>query len=76
MGERFQQLRQEKGMSQPELARAAKVSVGALRNWEQGRRIPLFDAAIRLALALGVSLDELAGIGPTVGDKKGGKKGK
>jgi transcriptional regulator with XRE-family HTH domain len=63
-------------MSQPELARAANVSVGALRNWEQGRRVPLFDAAIRLAQALGVSLDELAVIGPPE-EKKGGKgKGK
>lgn len=60
MGNRLQQLRRDKGMSQPALADAAGVPVGSLRNWEQGRRLPQLDAAYRLALALGVSLDDLA----------------
>jgi transcriptional regulator with XRE-family HTH domain len=34
---------------------------GSLKNWEQGRRLPQLDAAYRLARAVGVSLDELAG---------------
>jgi transcriptional regulator with XRE-family HTH domain len=75
MGQRLQQLRQAKEMTQTELAEAAGVPVGTLRCWEQGRRVPLFDAAIRLARALGVSLDELAGEVPAK-EKKGGKKGK
>jgi transcriptional regulator with XRE-family HTH domain len=62
MGQRLQRLRQAAGMSQPALAQAAKVPLGTLRNWEQGRRIPALDAAARLAQAMGVSLDELAGI--------------
>jgi transcriptional regulator with XRE-family HTH domain len=62
MGNRLKQLRQQKGMSQAELAKAAGVPFGSLRNWEYGRRTPLLDAAARIAQALGVTLDELAGI--------------
>ena len=49
MGIRFQELRQEKGLSQSELARAAGVPLASLKNWEQGRRMPAFDAAFKLA---------------------------
>jgi transcriptional regulator with XRE-family HTH domain len=61
MGTRLRRLRQEKGMSQPQLAAAAGVPVGTLRNWEQDRRVPLLDTAARVAGALGISLDVLAG---------------
>jgi transcriptional regulator with XRE-family HTH domain len=64
MGRRFKTLREAAGLSQPQLAKAAEVPVASLRGWEQGRRTPLFDAAVRVAEALDVSLDELAGIGP------------
>jgi transcriptional regulator with XRE-family HTH domain len=63
MGERLGRLRRDRGLSQPQLAKAAGVSVWSLRQWEQGRRTPLLDAAARVAVALGVSLDDLAGIG-------------
>lgn len=62
MGERFKRLREAAGLSQSEAAEAAGVPFATLRNWEQGRRQPLLGAAARLAQALGVSLDELAGI--------------
>jgi len=61
MGERLQQLRHAKGLTQPQLAEAVGVPVGTLRNWEQGRVLPQFSAAYQLAKALGVTLDELAG---------------
>jgi len=61
MGERLQTLRRERGLTQVELARAAGVPVGSLRSWEQGTRTPLLDAALRIAKALDVTLDELAG---------------
>ena len=82
MGGRFQELRLKKGLSQSQLARAAGVPVSTLKNWEQGRREPLLSAAYRLAKALGVSLDELAGKvfeeGPPTEEKpaRGKKKGK
>lgn len=77
MGQRLQELRQRAGLSQSELARAAEVPIGSLRNWEHGRRTPLLDAAARIALALGITLDELAGIdqaGTSPAKKGKGKK--
>jgi transcriptional regulator with XRE-family HTH domain len=61
MGQRLKRLREEKGFSQPELAEAARVPVGSLRNWEQDRSFPLLDSAARIAHALGITLDTLAG---------------
>jgi transcriptional regulator with XRE-family HTH domain len=58
---RMKRLREASGLSQPQAARAAGVPVGTLRGWEQGRRVPTLEAATRLAQAIGVSLDELAG---------------
>jgi transcriptional regulator with XRE-family HTH domain len=46
-------------LSQPSLAARAGIPVASLRNWEQGRTMPNFDAACRLADALGVTLDQL-----------------
>jgi transcriptional regulator with XRE-family HTH domain len=64
MGIRLKRLREAAGLTQAKLAEAARVPVGTLRNWEASRRTPLFDAAVRLADALGVTLDELAGRKP------------
>jgi transcriptional regulator with XRE-family HTH domain len=60
-GQRLQRLRQAAGLSQSQLATAADVPIGTLRNWEQDRRAPLLDTAARVSQAIGVSLDELAG---------------
>jgi hypothetical protein len=49
------------------------VPVKSYQQWEQGRRVPLFDAAARVAAAMGVSLDELAGQEPP--ERGRGKKG-
>ena len=64
MGERLQQLRQDRGLTQTRLAELAGVPFRSLQNWEYGRRTLLFDAAIKLADALGITLDELAGRTP------------
>jgi transcriptional regulator with XRE-family HTH domain len=64
MGTRFQRIRLEKGFSQSELAEAAGIPISTLRGWERNRREPLLGAAARLADALGVTLDELAGREP------------
>ena len=66
-------LRQQRGLSQAKLAAEAGIPVGTLRCWEYGRRTPLLDAAARVALALGVTLDELAGIDQPEGKAKKGK---
>ena len=72
MGQRLKELRDRKGLTQEGVARAAGVTLGAVRKWERGTRTPSFEMAIRLAGALGCSLDELAGMKPPKG-KKGGK---
>jgi transcriptional regulator with XRE-family HTH domain len=69
MGDRLQKLRLARGMSQSQLARAAGVPVGSLRGWEQKRRTMLADAAVRLADALGITVDELLRDAPP--EKKG-----
>jgi transcriptional regulator with XRE-family HTH domain len=48
------------------------VTSDAVRKWERGKRTPMFDAAIKIADVLGVSLDELAGR-ETPPKRKGGK---
>jgi transcriptional regulator with XRE-family HTH domain len=64
MGHRLAELRRRAGLTQEGLARASGVGTDAIRKYERGRRTPLFDQAIKLAQAMGVSLDELAGIEP------------
>jgi transcriptional regulator with XRE-family HTH domain len=65
MGKRLQQLRQDRGLTQTRLAELAGVPFRSLQNWEYGRRTLLFDSAIKLADALGITLDELAGRTPS-----------
>ena len=74
MGSRLKKLREDRGLSQAKLAAAAGVPVGTLRYWEYGLRTPLLDAASRLADALGVSLDELAGRSEPAPKKRKKKK--
>jgi transcriptional regulator with XRE-family HTH domain len=74
VGTTIQRLRLEKGLSQSELARLADVPFRSLQNYEQGHRPTSFEAAMKLAKALGVSLDVLAGLTDAPATKKG--KGK
>jgi transcriptional regulator with XRE-family HTH domain len=71
MGQQLKKLRAAAGLSQSQLARAAGVPVATLKNWEQGRRQPLLGAACKLADALGVGLDELAGRAPAPKEGRG-----
>jgi transcriptional regulator with XRE-family HTH domain len=61
MGARIKELRQRRELSQAQLARLAGVPKGTLLQWEYGLRTPKLDAAAKLADALDVALDELAG---------------
>jgi transcriptional regulator with XRE-family HTH domain len=71
MSARLKQLREAAGMTQAALAKAAGVPLRTYQTWEQGVRTPLFDAAAKVAEALGVSLDDLAGIKPSRRKPKG-----
>jgi transcriptional regulator with XRE-family HTH domain len=72
MGQRLSELRRRAGLTQEALARRADVGTDAVRNWEKGRRTPGLDMAVKLADALDITLDELAGREPR--RKKGGKQ--
>ncbi len=52
------------GLSQAQLAAAAGVHLRQIRRYESGEQQPALGVAVRLAGALGISLDELAGLGP------------
>jgi transcriptional regulator with XRE-family HTH domain len=52
-GERLAALRRRGRYSQRELATAAGISVAAVRDYEQGRRAPSLETALRLAYAMG-----------------------
>jgi len=54
---RLRELRESKGMSREELAEAAGLSVGGVRDLEQGHRHPTWSTAIALCEALGVTPD-------------------
>jgi transcriptional regulator with XRE-family HTH domain len=75
MGGRLRELRERKGLSQEGLARQVGVGRDAVWLWEKGRRTPALDTAAKLAAALGVSIDVLAGVAPMppAPRKKGGK---
>src|SRR4051795_12641854 len=61
-GEIIKRLRQEAGLSQAGLAAAAGVHTRQITRYESGEQQPALGVAHRLAVALGVTLDELAGV--------------
>jgi transcriptional regulator with XRE-family HTH domain len=61
-GERLRQLRELAGLSQRELARRANIPQPVVSDVERGHQKSIkFDTARRIARALGVTLDMLAG---------------
>ena len=62
LGEIIRRLRQELGLSQAELASAAGVHLRQIRRYESGEQQPVLAVAVRLAAALGISVNELAGL--------------
>src|SRR3954467_14095894 len=61
-GELIRRRRAELGLSQAQLAEAAEIHPRQLRRYESDEQQPALAAAIRIAEALGASLDELAGL--------------
>jgi|GEM_PF-3555249 len=60
LGQRLQRLRVAASLTQEELAERSGQSYGNLKNWERDYRTPGLWAALQLAKALGVPLEELA----------------
>ncbi len=59
--ERLRQLRSERNITQARLAQLLNISARVYNRWETGDAAPHFDTVVRIADALQVSLDELAG---------------
>lgn len=55
---RLRELREAKGWTQQQLADAAGIKLGGVRNLEQGRRSPVWETVIALCQALGVNCDQ------------------
>jgi transcriptional regulator with XRE-family HTH domain len=63
-GDRLRKVREEKGLSQVQLAEKAGLQPSAVSHFEMGRRSPSFDNLKRLADALSVTIDYLIGRQP------------
>jgi transcriptional regulator with XRE-family HTH domain len=66
LGEIMRRRRKERGLSQADLAASAGVHLRQIRRYERGGQQPALAVGARIAAALGVSLDELAGAGGSV----------
>jgi transcriptional regulator with XRE-family HTH domain len=62
-GARLKSIRDDRGLSQSELARLAGMQPSAIAHFEADRRKPSFDNARALAKALNISADYLLGTG-------------
>ena len=59
---RIKDLREEKNLSQTELAKLTGISQSAITKWENRQREPSLDGIIRLAKFFDVSSDYLLGL--------------
>lgn len=70
-GQRIVQVRKEKNMSQEELAKALKATPTTIGRYERDEVKPSIEVAVKIAKALDVSLDYLAGVSQSsIKDKK------
>lgn len=65
IGGNVRRIRMEKGLTQERLAEKTELSLTVIQKVETGQGGVRFETLIRIAVALGVSLDILAGIGET-----------
>lgn len=80
-GQKLKAMRESSGLTQEALARAGNMSVGNVRNYEQGIRLPTFPIVVKLAAALDTDCTAFAGCEDVKGEpasppakKKPGKK--
>jgi len=62
--DRLRELRQQRQLTQVRVAELVGVGIRVYHRWENGGSTPHFDALLRLADVLNVSLDELTGREP------------
>lgn len=73
MARTLAELRRERGLSQRALAKALRLSSGAIANYEAGIRTPPLPVARRIAAFFGVPLDELRFAGESDSNARTGK---
>lgn len=66
IGARIRRSRQQRGLSQWDLARLADVSQAAISNYESGKRELSLALALRIAAALDITLSDLTTTGDLV----------
>ena len=59
LGENLKRIRTEKGISQGDIARALEVDKSFVSNIENGKTNPTLATIVKIAKAIGVSVDEL-----------------
>lgn len=59
IGKRLRQLRENSGLTQPELAEKLGVNQSTITRYENGTKIPTLPVAIQMADIFGCSLDSL-----------------
>lgn len=62
IGERLAEIRKDHGHKQADLADILKVSISAVRSWEQEKSAPNHDDLVRICRLYGVSADYLLGL--------------
>lgn len=62
MNKKLKELRQEKGVSQKEVASAIGVTLSAYSNYEQGIREPSYEILVNICKYYGVTSDYLLGL--------------
>ena len=62
MNKRLKQIREQKGVSQREVANAVGITISAYSNYEQGIREPSVEMIIKLCKFFNVSADYLLGL--------------
>ena len=67
-GRRLRELREAAGLTQTQLAERAGMVYQALAKYERGENEPTWPVALRLAEALGVSMDEFKAAAGEVSD--------
>ena len=60
-GERFKQLREERGLTQPEIAKELGVIKQTISNYENNDREPEFSDLVKIADFFQISIDYLLG---------------
>ncbi len=58
-GKNISKVRKEKGLTQQDLVRLSGVAISQIRRYEADKSSPTLDVIIKLAKALGVSIDEM-----------------